>query len=193
MKRLIPVALAALALGAAATVTASPFRVSPQSIIVNPAPNPNVAVRVWVDRDPGGYGTAVYRVGDPIRIGVNVSENAYVYLFNVNASGAVTLVLPNGYSGGEHFLYAGETRTFPAPGSGYQFTVGGPAGTDTVFAIASTRELSMHEIYDIEAGGFYDVTVTGGSNLARALSIVVQPLPADAWVTDAVQYRVSGW
>jgi uncharacterized protein with LGFP repeats len=190
VKYLIPTALLAIGFGAIVPAGASPARVSAQSIIVNPVPAEDLHVRVWVDRDPGGYGSAVYRIGDRIRIGVNVDADANVYLFNVNASGEITLILPNGYSGGDNVMYAGETRTFPAPGAGYEFMIDGPAGVDRVLAVASTTPLDMDQIYNIESGSFYDVSVSGQNNLARALSIVVQPLPSDAWVTDVVQYTV---
>lgn len=189
MKRFFPLALAALALGLGAVV-ASPARVGAQSIIVNPAPFTDLGVRTWVDRDPTGQGTSSYRVGELIRVGVSVTRDAYVYLFNVNADGEISLILPNGYSGGENFLYAGETRTFPAPGAGYQFRVDGPTGYDRVLALASSEQLDMSELYDIQANGFYDVQVQGAPDLARALSIVVEPVASRAWVTDVVQYRV---
>jgi uncharacterized protein with LGFP repeats len=187
MKKLLSVAFAVLAAG---VVSASPARVTAQSIIVNPVPSPQVGVRVWVDRDTGGYGNSTYRVGEQIRIGVNVTEDAYVYLFNVNANGEINLILPNAYQGGENFLYAGETRTFPAPGANFRFTIDGPAGIDKVLAVASTQPLDMGSLYDAASGGFYEVEVSGQANLARALSIIVEPIPAQSWVTDTVQYRV---
>ena len=189
MKRLIPIALVAAALGLGA-VGASPARVGAQSIIVNPAPYTDLTVRTWVDRDAAARGNSTYRVGDLIRVGVSVSRDAFVYLFNVSSQGEVSLILPNGYSDGENFLHAGETRTFPPLGAGYQFRVDGPAGYDRVLALASTEELDMNELYQVEAQGFYDVRVRGTQDLARALSIAVEPVLSRSWVTAFVQYRV---
>ena len=187
MKKLLLSVAAALLAG---TVAASPARITPQSIIVNPAPSTDLSARVWVDRDPGGRGTSTYRVGDQIRISVSVNRNAYVYLFNINSSGEVNLILPNAYAGGASYLYANEVRTFPASNAGFRFTVDGPSGIDRVLAVASSEPLDMSTLYSAAGGGFYDVQVQGQQNLARALSIVVEPVPARAWVTASIQYYV---
>lgn len=178
MKRYLLLGLAVLGLGAA---FASPARITTQSIIINPAPNPNVQVRTWVDRPQ-------YRVGQQIRISVSVTRDAYVYLFNINADGRMSVVFPNAY-GADNFMYAGDTRTFPSAGDGYTFTVDGPSGTDRILAVASTESLDMGDVYS-STGDFYDVMPTSVNGLARALSIVVQPVPSHNWVTGITSYRV---
>ncbi|HEX2865374.1 MAG TPA: DUF4384 domain-containing protein [Deinococcales bacterium] len=179
MKRYLLAGLALLGLGAA---FASPARITPQSIIVNPAPNPQVGVRTWVDRTS-------YRIGQPIRISVSVTRDAYVYLFNINADGTMTTIFPNAY-GSDNFMYAGQTRTFPQSGDGFTFTVSGPVGTDRVLAVASSQQLDMTDVYNTTSGDFYDVVPSSPNNLARALSIVVQPVPSYDWVTAITSYRV---
>lgn len=66
-------------------VLAQGFEVSPQAIVVNPAPS--FGVDVWLDRDASGAGTPVYEVGDQVRIGVSVDEASYVYLFDIRPNG----------------------------------------------------------------------------------------------------------
>lgn len=163
-------------------------QLSPQSIIVNPVPT-DLNVQTWVDRDPSGYGNSVYRIGENIRIFVNVNDDAYVYLFNINADGKIDLILPNGYNA-NNYLRAGETRSFPEGGARYQFNISGPVGVDQVLAVASRQPLSLSQIADIRSG---QMRVQGAGNLARALSIVVTPLPQQDWVSDTVRYSVSGY
>ncbi|MER3557744.1 MAG: S-layer protein, partial [Thermus sp.] len=86
-------------------------RITPQGIIVNPVPT-DLKVKVWVDKDPAKTGQAVYQVGEPIYIYVNVNQDAYVYLFNINADGEINPILPNAHEL-DNFLRAGETRRFP--------------------------------------------------------------------------------
>ncbi len=173
----------ALLLGAAAFAQAT---VSPQGIIVNPKPG-DLRVKVWVDKDPGRTGNAVYQIGEKIRISTTVNRSAYVYLFNINADGTVDLILPNAYDRNNH-LNAGEVRTFPPRGARYEFTITGPEGANYVLALASLRPLSMGDLTDIRAG---KATVRGLSNLSRKLSIVVRPVPNREWASDALRYYVG--
>ncbi|GIW31249.1 MAG: hypothetical protein KatS3mg071_1423 [Meiothermus sp.] len=179
MKRLIATSL--LGLMAYATPV-----LSPQGIIVNPVPT-ELEVQTWVDRDPAGLGNATYFFGDKIRIYTRVNQNAYVYLFSINADGQIDLILPNAYNP-SNYLRAGETYSFPEPGARYEFTISGPAGVDQVLAVASRQPLSLAQIADIRSG---QMRVQGASNLARALSIVVTPLPDRDWVSHAVRYNVQ--
>jgi len=173
----------ALLLGAAAFAQAT---ITPQGIIVNPKPG-DLTVKVWVDKDPGRTGNAVYKIGEKIKISVTVNRDAYVYLFNVNADGTIDLILPNSYDRNNR-LKAGEVRTFPPKGARYQFTITGPEGENYVLALASLRPLSMSDIADIRNNR---VNVRGLSNLSRKLSIVVSPISNKEWATDALRYYVG--
>ncbi|MFN3178668.1 MAG: PEGA domain-containing protein [Thermus sp.] len=173
--------LAILGLGAALAQ-----QISPQGIIVNPVPT-DLQVKVWVDKDPGKRGNSVYQIGEPIFIYVNVNQDAYVYLFNINADGKIDPILPNAFER-DNFLRAGETRRFPPEGARYRYTVTGPEGEDRILAVASKRPLSLGEILDVERN---QVRVQGAEGLARALSIVVEPIPSKDWVTDVARYYVG--
>jgi hypothetical protein len=163
--------------------------ISPQSIIVNPV-DPALEVRVSVDK-PGE--NPAYTVGDRIRITTSVNQDAYVYLFSVHSDGEIDLILPNRLSGGGNFLRANETRTFPAANAGFNFVVNPPAGQDKVLALASKRELNLNDIATFKSGqSFAQVNVNGQTNLARALSIVVEPLPTSDWVSAVAFFQVRG-
>ncbi len=175
--------LLALLLSGAAMAQAT---ISPQGIIVNPTPG-DLSVVVWVDKDPGRSGNAVYRIGEPIRISVKVNRDAYVYLFNVNADGSIDLILPNNYDRNNR-LRAGQVRTFPPKGARYEFTITGPEGENYVLALASLRPLSLGEIADVQSGS---INLRGLRNLSKSLSIIVRPVPNREWASAAIRYYVG--
>ncbi|CAN5831372.1 PEGA domain-containing protein [soil metagenome] len=166
--------------------------VSPQAIVVNPLPT--FDVEVFVDRDPSGRETPAYRVGEEIEIGVRVSESAYVYLFSVSASGEIVQILPNRFdsAGRENFIEANTTRYFPPRNARYTFAVDPPNGLAKVIAVASKRELDTRDLAQFSTERDFQATSRlGEDGFARALSIVVQPLPQDAWVTSTALYYVG--
>jgi hypothetical protein len=167
-------------------VLAAP-ELSPQGIIVNPVPT-DLQVRVWVNKDPGKTGNPVYQIGERIQVSVQVNQEAYVYIFSVRSTGEISLILPNAFDQ-NNLLRAGETRTFPpATGARYSLDVGGPEGQDRVLAVASRQPLSLAQIANIQTG---QVNVQGADNLARALSIVVTPLPERDWVSNVAFFMVG--
>jgi Domain of unknown function (DUF4384) len=179
------------AMSTLALVLSSAFatpQISPQSIIVNPVPA-SLSVNVSVDR---AGSNPVYNIGDSIRVNVRVSDDAYVYLFSVHADGQIDQILPNRLSGGSQFLRANETRSFPPAGGAYTLSVDGPSGQDKVLAVASKRQLDTSEIASFRGNqAFATSSIQGQDNLARALSIVVQPVPASDWVTDVTYFQVQ--
>jgi Domain of unknown function (DUF4384) len=183
--------IGAIVLGSLTLALSSAFatpQISPQSIIVNPVQS-DLSVNVSVDR---AGSNPVYNIGDAIHVSVSVSDNAYVYLFSVHADGQIDQILPNRLSGGSQFLRAGETRSFPPAGGAYTLSVDGPSGQDKVLAVASKRQLDTSEIASFRGNQpFATSSIQGQDNLARALSIVVQPVPASDWVTAVTYFQVQ--
>lgn len=176
---------------AAANAQESPV-LSPQAIIVNPVPS--YEVEVFVDKDPSGEATPSYAVGESIRIGVRVSEDAYVYLFNVRTDGSVDQILPNNYDafGQDNFVSAGETKYFPPEGAAYGFTVNAPEGLDKVIAVASETQLDTSTLATFESDPNFASSDLGEEGFADALSIIVTPLPQEDWVSDTALFYVGG-
>ena len=163
--------------------------VRPQAVIVNPVET-QLQTSVSVDR---GNNNPVYNIGERIKISVSVNQDAYVYVFSIHSDGVIDLILPNRLSGGNQFLRANETRTFPPAGANYQLTVDGPAGQDKILAVASKRQLNLNELTTFKSNQpFANVTVQGQDNLARALAVVVTPVPSTDWVTSYTQFQVRG-
>ncbi|MEW6422232.1 MAG: DUF4384 domain-containing protein [Deinococcota bacterium] len=177
---------AAMLLGTAA---AAP-KISAQSIIVNPT-QPDLSVSVRVDKDPSGNGNPIYRVGENISISTTVNRDAYVYLFNVDATGEVTQILPNRLSD-SNFVKANTTVTFPSPGDNFTFTVGSDTGLNKVLALASLTPLNLDQLSSFKSSQdqFATVKAKGQQQLAQALSIVVNPIPQNSWVSDTAFFTV---
>ncbi|THF68262.1 DUF4384 domain-containing protein [Deinococcus sp. Arct2-2] len=182
--------LAAATLG---NVQAAP-QLSAQSIIVNPVPT-TVNVRVWTDRDASGTQSPNYYPGENIRLYTSVSQDSYVYLFNIDPQGQVDLILPNGYAGGANFLKANTVKVFPSNGDAFTFTIAAPYGLNKVLAVASKTALNIDQIAKVRAGqnSFAPVSpaAQGPERLAQALSIVVNPVPQNTWDSATAFYNVA--
>ncbi|WP_034383259.1 DUF4384 domain-containing protein [Deinococcus sp. YIM 77859] len=187
MKKLLMIPAAMLL----STAAAAP-KISAQSIIVNPV-EPDLSVSVRVDKDNTGNGNPTYRVGENIRISTTVNRDAYVYLFNVDATGEVTQILPNRLSD-SNFVKANTTVTFPEPGANFTFTVGNDLGLNKVLALASLTPLNLDQLstFKSQQDQFATVNAKGQQQLAQALSIVVNPIPQNSWVTDTAFFTVVG-
>src|SRR5690606_29237439 len=168
---------AASLLGSAALAQHVDF--SPRAIVVNP--RPSFDVDVWVDRAPDRGGIPTYAVGEPITVGVRTSEGGYVYLFSVSSTGEVVQILPNRFAEGrDAFLAAGETRYFPPAGARYTFAVDAPGGLAKVIAVASRQPLDTRTLASFGSErDFLATSRPGEEGFARALSIVVRPLPQE--------------
>ncbi|RTR29865.1 DUF4384 domain-containing protein [Deinococcus radiophilus] len=190
MKKTMTFLTAVLGATALTTAAAGP-QLSAQSIIVNPIPTP-LTVQVWTDRDTSGARTPNYYVNDKIRLFTKTNENAYVYLFNVDPNGKVDLILPNNLQSGGNYLRAGETRVFPSASDNFTFDIAAPYGVNKVLALASRTQLNLNQLANFQTqSGFANVNVSGQNNLAQALSIVVNPLPQNTWITDTALYNVA--
>lgn len=183
---------AAAALSAALSSAAlAQGQLSAQSIIVNPVAA-DLAVQVNVDKDPGGTLVPTYRPGEQVRITARVNQDAYVYLFSLDAAGNVTQLLPNRLHAA-NFLKANTTVTFPAAGAPFVFNVGQDLGLNKVLALASASPLNLGDLSSFRSAQdtFAAVSARGQQGLAQALSIVVNPLPPRTWVTDTAQFTVA--
>lgn len=94
--------------------------------IIPPPTGGNMLVRVRPDR-------ARYHIGDPLRISFGVNRDAHVFIFDTDAAGVSRLIFPNYYDT-DNFLRAG--KSYYIPDRGYQMEVAGPAGNETLTAIA---------------------------------------------------------
>jgi hypothetical protein len=164
---------------------------SPRAIIVNPAPT--FDVQVWLDKDTTGLGSPVYAVGEAIRISVQPSEDAYIYLYSIGADGEVVQILPNRFdaAGANNFVRAGNVRTFPPTDARYTFSVTPPQGLAKVIAVASRSPLNVSSLLSFRASAEFASGRLGEEGFASALSIIINPVPSRDWVSATALYYVG--
>ncbi len=165
--------------------------INPQSIVVNP--KPSFSVDVWVDKDSSGEAIPQYAIGEEINIGVTVSEDAFVYLFDVRSNGEINQILPNQYDqeGLNNFLAAGQVKYFPPADAPYNFQVDGPVGIDKLIVLASKDALDVSSLANYSTNPNFATSYMNQEDFAQTLSIIVQPKPQKSWVTDTVLFEVK--
>ena len=164
---------------------------SPEAIVVNPVPAYEVQVST---QDLDGNTKTNFAVGEAIRVGVRVTEDAYVYLFDVRSDGSINQILPNRYdaNGQNNFVRADETKYFPPEGAQYNFTAAAPAGVDKVIAVASQTPLDTSTLATFQQDPNFASSNLSEQDFAEGLSVIVRPLPQNDWVTDTVLVYVGG-
>ena len=164
---------------------------SPEAIVVNPLPAYEVKV---FTQDTDGNSKTNFAVGEAIRVGVRVTEDTYVYLFDVRSDGSVNQILPNNYdeNGQNNFVQADETKYFPPQGAKYQFTAAAPAGLDKLIAVASQTQLDTTTLATFQSDPNFASSNLSEQDFAEGLSVIVRPLPQTDWVTDTALLYVGG-
>jgi len=117
-----------VALGQAAAA-----QVAPLGIVVEPPATDGLTVRMWMDKP-------VYSVGDSLQISFQLNKAAYVYVWDIEPTGAVRQIFPNQYDTSNYFQ-AGVYR-IPGPAQAYRLAVTPPTGTEWLQIVAVTTPVS---------------------------------------------------
>lgn len=110
-----------------------------------------LAVRTAVDRPDARYGH-----GDKLVLTVEVTEDAYVWVFDTGTSGKVHQIFPNKFVG-NNFVRAGAPIAIPNQEADYELLVSHPAGAELLTIIASKDSTPLaQDLIDqeIQAGPF---------------------------------------
>jgi hypothetical protein len=121
-----------VALSGIVVVASSP---APLGLIIDPTPDP-LSVSIWTDKSS-------YVIGENATIYFNVSQAAYVYIYDIQPDGIVRLIFPNAYSQ-SNYVSAG---VHSLPDGAYRFTVAPPTGTEQLQIIASPAALGLELPY----------------------------------------------
>ena len=132
---------------------------------------------------------ARYRHGDTLTLTVDVTEDAYVWVFDTGTSGKVHQIFPNRYES-DNFVRAGKAVSIPPAGSEYQLLVSHPKGVELLTVIASKDNIPMtRDLVDqsTEAGPF--LALRGDAvSVAKDLNITLKEKPASRVVHNQVVY-----
>ncbi|MEA4885019.1 MAG: DUF4384 domain-containing protein [Clostridia bacterium] len=140
-----------------------------KSIIINP--NQPYQTEIWTDR-------ARYELGDKVTVYFRSNKDAYVYIFDIDTTGTVSLIFPNIYSD-SNYRRANQTYLLP-DNSRYNLTVGGPAGTEQLVLIATPSRISDVDWLrrSLEQGSFgpqLNVNISAEKFMLEVKSVTVTP------------------
>ena len=80
--------------------------------------------------------------GDELQFLLSLGQDAYIYMFYIDASGAITQILPNANQP-SHFYSAGYFLTIPEYENLYRFTISEPFGQEMIWIIASDQSIKL--------------------------------------------------
>lgn len=100
---------------------------------VLPTPSPDKSpLELSIDKN-------TYKPGDRIQIKIEAKQNGYLYLYDIDPAGSITLLYPNAYQPDPKVL----PGTIQLPGKGYHFTIGYPEGIETLVAILAQAPIEQ--------------------------------------------------
>jgi len=79
--------------------------------------------------------------GDEIQFLLSLGSDAYVYMYHMDTTGAITQLIPDARQQG-HFYNAGYFMTLPEYDDGYRFIVSAPYGEHRVWVFASDADIT---------------------------------------------------
>ena len=158
-------------------------------IEIKPGNVPNTAGTGLMIKTAVDSPDARYRHGDTLTLTVDVTEDAYVWVFDTGTSGKVHQIFPNRYES-DNFVRAGKAISIPPAESEYQLLVSHPKGVELLTVIASKDNIPMtRELVDenTEAGPF--LALRGDAvSVAKDLKITLKEKPASRVVHNQVVY-----
>lgn len=170
------VVLLLVALSGLAALASNP---TPLGLIIDPTPSP-VSLSIWTDRSS-------YAIGESVTIHFNVSQPAFVYIYDIQPDGITRLIFPNAYSQSN---YVGP-GTYTLPDAGYRFTVAPPTGTERLQAIASLVPLGLEMPYWEPFPMVGPTPGDAGADIqGHIMGIVPEPDYVTAWTSFVI---VSGY
>ncbi len=121
-----------------------------------------------------------YAPGDTIQIKIEAKRAGFLYLYDIDPTGAITLLYPNVYQPNAQVA----ASVINLPGKGYRFIVGGPEGIETVVAILAQAPIDQLSPSSKEAFRPLDMKPQA---LVRELSTA---LPPATWTSAWAQFTV---
>ena len=136
-----------------------------------------LAVNSAVDRPDARYGH-----GDNLVLTVEVTEDAYVWVFDTGTSGKVHQIYPNKYVS-DNFVRAGSPIAIPPHEADYELLVSHPAGVELLTVIASKVSTPLtQDLIDQETQAGPFLALRGDAvTVAKDLSISLKKSHA-SWV-----------
>lgn len=136
-----------------------------------------------------GHRDNIYQIGDALELKVGASEEVYLTVLNIGASGKVTVLLPNSAATGNR-LPSGQTLTIPDVGAPYVIRVGEPTGFELVKVIATKRPVDLIGTTPSQPAGVFRSLDGSGQAVVRSLAQTLAQLAPDGYAVGEVVIRV---
>lgn len=159
-----------------------------KTIIIEPTPSTEFKVDVWTDKGDN----ATYSVGENLTIYFKVTQDAYVYIWNINAKGEIRLIFPNKYNQ-DNFARANVIYSIPSPKDTYKLRIAPPYGREVVHILASKTPISKLENYrgSMDRDPF-PLIPESPENFTDTMKKTIEIVPTPAqWTTDNVIFYVA--
>jgi PKD repeat protein/subtilisin family serine protease len=129
---------------------------------------------------------ASYQVGDPVRIRVELSRGAYVYLVELDPTGRAKLIFPNFWERNPQ-LPAGTTWL---PRASYTIQASQPTGTSQLVGFASDSPIPYFPT-NFPSPDFPVLSNNGSWFLSQVRAWLAANVPAGGWAEDTVSFTVQ--
>jgi len=156
-----------------------------KSIIINP--NPQFSTSIWTDRSQ-------YDPGDRVTIYFRTTRDAYIYVFDIDTTGNVSLIFPNIYSE-NNYRRANSTYSLP-DNARYNLTVGGPPGVEQLVMFATPSKIKDVEWLrrSLGQGSFgpqLNVNISAERFMMEVKSVTVTPNFGQDWASASTTFTVG--
>ncbi|MBI1730232.1 DUF4384 domain-containing protein [Candidatus Acetothermia bacterium] len=159
------------------------MKVVPEGIIVQPQPN-DLTVKILANRP-------TYSPKDPLVLYVDLSQDAYLYIYDINPQGKVTLLFPNGFSK-NNFLKAGK-HTLP-PSADYSFIVNKPYGAESLQALALLKPIPLLDVttqQNLDVYAFPELSTAPKELKPKVQQIIQTTVQPGEWASDWTQFIIA--
>lgn len=85
--------------------------------------------------------------GDEIQFLLSIGQDAYIYMYHLDADGKLVQILPSPNQDG-HFYKAGYFLTIPEYEDLYRFKISEPFGEESIWVIASDQSITLDQPLD---------------------------------------------
>ncbi len=140
----------------------------PKGVLPAPPAAP-IAIRLATDKP-------IYAPGDEIRITIEVDKGCYLYLYDIDPAGTVSLLFPNRFQPDPYF----GPGKLTLPGKGYRLVVSGPEGEETLVVVAATAPIPALKLKD-EKAAFQSFKLSPQAFAARLESELKENEYSTAW------------
>lgn len=147
-------------------------------------PSSHLTVDTWLNRADGTYG-----VGESLELALRLNQDAYVTVFDVDATGRMTKVFPNALSP-DGWLEGNKVHRLPGIDDTYRLRVTRPLGVSLIKVIATTADAPIVDGFRATRSGPFDTYEEPARRIAERLAVVINEGTDAQWAVDRQIYEV---